>query len=525
LPMFDALEKESAASNFVMLKTEVFFLDITDFGVQSLRFPHIIKTSGKTDNDPAFDAKLRAHSTQCGSPFLASVCRDLTLPTSPPSWFYAKYAYDALYAMAYAIGNVSASNATDGDKLLAAIRKTDFQGASGRVQFKADGDRDVIQSLAILKAQKHTAAQTTTQVYTEFATWSEANAYVSVDPGATGLPLDTKAPGRPGIPSGSGGKAAHNFEWVVPQLFGVAATSLEMRMTTGSSTEMTTLPADTTNFTVATPTDGTEYCLAVRYQSRGGYGEFSPDLCLMYEDIALLVDSGTLVGLAIAMVIMWSILTLPVLWCLNQIVIEEKIVEMRKLLFESVLDALELACGFLILLAFKTDMEARDVVLFILVIGSWFNICGYSCYTCSLLRTAAETLSLSAFHTFHGYHNFFTLLVVVPELILETLQYVDTNDMTDLVGVIGLSLDLGVRLNGASGFINRGWLEQAAEQTKALKDENQELQKLTGSLQSEVASLQQQIDSLLSKASIEESFKNLPMHDKQGIMGTERQCC
>lgn len=176
----------------------------------------------------------------------------------------------------------------------------------------------------------------------------------------------------------------------------------------------------------------------------------------MYEDNSLLVNSTTLAILVILMVVIWVVLTAPVLYALNGVEVPEKSKEMRSAVAESVLDALELACGLLIVISFKTDMDSKDTVLFVLVFLSYFNIFGYAAYVVYLLRIAASTLDLQPLHIFVGYHCCFTLLVIVPELILETLQYVDTNDLTDLVGVIGLSLDLGFRLKAAGTFVNRG---------------------------------------------------------------------
>jgi len=62
---------------------------------------------------------------------------------------------------------------------------------------------------------------------------------------------------------------------------------------------------------------------------------------------------------------------------------------------------------------------------------------------------------MNPYHTFIGHHTTFTLLIVLPELVLETLQYVDTSDITDLVGVIGLSLDMGVRFKASIEYWNR----------------------------------------------------------------------
>jgi len=149
-----------------------------------------------------------------------------------------------------------------------------------------------------------------------------------------------------------------------------------------------------------------------------------------------------------------------------QIDIATVYMERNAILFESVLDALELACGFLIIISFKSDSDSIQTILFVLVCASWVNIIGYSVYGCSLLRAAAETRSLLDFHSFVGFHTTCTLFVVLPELVLETLQYVDTNDLTDLIGVLGLAIDFGVRIKSSGLFLNTLAYARDLEQEK-----------------------------------------------------------
>jgi len=101
---------------------------------------------------------------------------------------------------------------------------------------------------------------------------------------------------------------------------------------------------------------------------------------------------------------------------------------------------------------------------------------------------------MTPFHTFLGWHTTCTLLVIFPELILETLQYVDTNDMTDLVGVIGLSLDLGVRLKATTLFHNKG-----ISSTPAVVDDPSEVAQLLEAqkeMVKEIAELQHTVQEL-----------------------------
>jgi len=180
----------------------------------------------------------------------------------------------------------------------------------------------------------------------------------------------------------------------------------------------------------------------------------------------VLIDSTTLAIIAVVLVLVWIIMTAPVLYCLMQIDIATVYMERNAILFESVLDALELACGFLIIISFKSDSDSIQTILFVLVCASWVNIIGYSVYGCSLLRAAAETRSLLDFHSFVGFHTTCTLFVVLPELVLETLQYVDTNDLTDLIGVLGLAIDFGVRIKSSGLFLNTLAYARDLEQEK-----------------------------------------------------------
>ena len=52
---------------------------------------------------------------------------------------WAKYTYDAAYALSYALDNVT--DVTDGDAVNSAIRSLDFVGATGRIDFEENGDR------------------------------------------------------------------------------------------------------------------------------------------------------------------------------------------------------------------------------------------------------------------------------------------------------------------------------------------------------------------------------------------------
>jgi len=221
----------------------------------------------------------------------------------------------------------------------------------------------------------------------------------------------------------------------------------------GTTTTVNFVSGNDTTYSLAAR-DGVETCLSVRYNTRGGWGEYSPQTCLTYVDDSVLVDTGTFLVLVIGMVAFWLGMNGPLVYFMYQVDIPSKMADIRSILSESVLDALELVCGFLILMAFKEDMNARDTILFIAVILSWVNIVGATIYAVNLLRTAAETLSLTSFHLFTGYHATATLFVIIPELVLETMQYVETHDATDMLGVIGLSIDLGVRLKHASTFLN-----------------------------------------------------------------------
>jgi len=212
----------------------------------------------------------------------------------------------------------------------------------------------------------------------------------------------------------------------------------------------------------------------------------------------LLIDGSTLIFLAIGMVILWILITAPVMYYLSQVEVPEKWIEIRSGAFESVLDALELACGLLILLQFNTDMNARDTVLFILVVASWINIGGYAVYSCSLLRISAETLDLTAYHKFVGIHTCFTMLVLFPELALETSQFIESDEMTDLLGVMGLCLDLGVRLKAAGTFLNNR--EKPEPDVKIEVNSDHAAHANTIELQSTVAAQAQEIADLRQRS-------------------------
>jgi len=488
-------------SDLVLLTgvTEAMALDLTATAYavpKDYKVPHCVHlSSAQSGSSEAFQNRVREYAKD-------NTTWGLTARERSPgdgTWPYTPYTYDALMHMVTAINKTitAGGNPKNGDSLLGWIRNSTYAGLTGSTQLKPNGDRDAPLNLYTRAPGKDTATYHLIDSWTKGGSYTAA-AGLTVTDTSMKLPKDAYAPGKPAKPAGEMASApvTLQFSWVPPQLFGVDATGINLQLTQGSgTTEAISLASSTNTYDVPQPAENVAYCLSVSYTSRGGAGTFSEPRCLTYvPSDSLLVDSGTLVILVIFMVILWSLLTLPVLYFMNLINVPEKLPEMRAAVIESVLDALELACGLLIIIGFKSDMSGVDTALFILVLVSWVNIFGYAFYACSLLHTAAETLDMTPFHTFLGWHTTCTLLVIFPELILETLQYVDTNDMTDLVGVIGLSLDLGVRLKATTLFHNKG-----ISSTPAVVDDPSEVAQLLEAqkeMVKEIAELQHTVQEL-----------------------------
>ncbi len=66
---------------------------------------------------------------------------------------FATFAYDAVYAFAYALDRMikAGKDYTDGDLLLAELKKSDFVGATGRVTFNEFGDRNALYDILNLQ--------------------------------------------------------------------------------------------------------------------------------------------------------------------------------------------------------------------------------------------------------------------------------------------------------------------------------------------------------------------------------------
>ncbi len=69
---------------------------------------------------------------------------------------YASFAYDAVFAFAYAIERLvkDSKDYNDGDLLLAELKKTDFMGATGHVTFNSQGDRNALYDIVNLQGDK-----------------------------------------------------------------------------------------------------------------------------------------------------------------------------------------------------------------------------------------------------------------------------------------------------------------------------------------------------------------------------------
>merc|ERR1712146_224191 len=88
--------------------------------------------------------------------------------------------------------------------------------------------------------------------------------------------------------------------------------------------------------------------------------------------------------------------------------------------------------------------------------GSWVNIVGLAVWFNYVLVQARDTLDITDVLATKEYHAMATLLVIIPQGTLETAQYVKTNQVTDLIGVIVLMIDVGIRLKTVGSYFAHG---------------------------------------------------------------------
>jgi len=384
----------------------------------------------------------------------------------------------------------------DGAALYAQILKTSFYGATGTYKFKSNGDRD----LSILVEYRPAMKLGTTSWSNDLVSmgvYSESDGYVQDAAFAQTLgtiPGDTFAPSAAtGVRSTVIGTNI-TWNWVKPGKYGsdINLVSLTVEVTRDSASQALqteTIATDSESYSFIGEEEST-YCVTVYAKSRGGTGAKSAASCVLVPKAESEFISGGLLALFIGILaVAWPALVAPQLYYIYTIgqtsmemATRAAALELRPgIIVESSLDAVEMFVAVMIFTGFSADMTdvQKAEVFFVVVVLA--NVCLSAALLTNTLRqwrekdeavskgeepTPSWTVQIFTFllgrkliekFSREGWlyleancremHSALSMVLLLPELICEVIIYADTQRGMDLICVVALSVDLGVRMN------------------------------------------------------------------------------
>jgi len=186
------------------------------------------------------------------------------------------------------------------------------------------------------------------------------------------------------------------------------------------------------------------------YGSATGTTKTTPTSSWPSSSTSATLDTAELTILAVALIGLWALLTIPAAYLLWREKSEAAYDMMSELLPESGLDAMELAAALLIFQSLEGDISDIQMAQIPLISLAVVNIIGLDVYTIWRLRPGnPDFYKVGRIHWFRHWHNTFTIFLILPISILEVALYLDSLDVTDLICVIVLSVDLGFRTKNA----------------------------------------------------------------------------
>lgn len=192
-------------------------------------------------------------------------------------YFYAPFAYDAAWAVAFALDNMTKAgfDPFDGDALQLALRSVVFEGVTGEFALDLNGER---------KSPFDISHSYNTAYWTEAFTWSATSGLVVINNETTSALATVThafAPDAPNAPIGSSMDDVLEFTWFAPELFGVPITSYQVRVRKDADADTDTITStNRTLLHIHHVIFGVTYCVSVVAVSIGGEGAESDAGCV-----------------------------------------------------------------------------------------------------------------------------------------------------------------------------------------------------------------------------------------------------
>jgi len=159
------------------------------------------------------------------------------------------------------------------------------------------------------------------------------------------------------------------------------------------------------------------------------------------------LNTGDIIGIGIGLVVAWFILVGPTTYRLVKLGTDEAYEMLTDVVCESALDAMELSAAVLIFQNFEGDLSNIQISQAALICLSVLNIILLDIYTLTVI--CREEPDISYIENLRHWHSAFMLMVILPVAALEVSLYLDSLDITDLICVIVLSVDIGFRVRSA----------------------------------------------------------------------------
>jgi len=178
------------------------------------------------------------------------------------------------------------------------------------------------------------------------------------------------------------------------------------------------------------------------------------------------LNTGELIGICIGLACAWVLLIAPIAKVLVSINTNDAWDLFFEVLAESFLDAMEMSAAVLIFSSLTSDSDSIQWAQVVLICFALINIVGLDVY--SLYIVCRENPDLRSLISFRNCHSIFTIMLVLPISGLEVKLYLDSLNVTDLICVIVLSIDVGYRLKSALQHVQTTFFttSSASEQTQ-----------------------------------------------------------
>jgi len=186
---------------------------------------------------------------------------------------------------------------------------------------------------------------------------------------------------------------------------------------------------------------------------------------------------------------------------------------MPPVLIESVLDAVEMFVGVMIFANFDENLSLEQKIETGFVSIAILNIIVASLAITWYLRQQRKDGSSKVdwewLESTRNLHSAASMILIIPELICEVIIYQDTFQQTDLICILALATDTGVRLNIFNAVLSKFVFNSFNVESKQANAEAraQEEAKLTA-LEEEIANLKMELETARKQPVLKEPTGN-----------------